>query len=83
MPRATRIVSAADRPDTTAVDTLILPFAQRQAHKGFLFGVKGTCVELDLAEPTRLRTDDALVLDDGGLVEVVAEAASERCRLVG
>ena len=73
MPRATRILSAADRPDTPAIDTLILPFAQRQAHKGFLFGVKGTCVELDLAEPTRLRTDDALVLDDGGLVEVVAE----------
>ena len=59
--------------DTPAVDTLILPYAQRQAQKGFLFGVKGTCVELDLAEPVRLRTDDALVLDDGRLVEVVAE----------
>jgi urease accessory protein len=30
-------------------------------------------VELDFAEPVRLRTDDALVLDDGGLIEVVAE----------
>ena len=59
--------------DTPVVDTLILPYAQRQAQKGFLFGVKGTCVELDFAEPVRLRTDDALVLDDGGLVEVVAE----------
>src|SRR6185436_12458838 len=47
--------------------------AQRQAQKGFLFGVKGTCVELDLAEPVRLRTDDALLLDDGTMVEVVAE----------
>ena len=39
-----------------------------------MFGVKGICVEIDLAEPARLRTDDALVLDDGELVEVVAEA---------
>lgn len=73
MPRATRVLPAAERPSAAAVDTLILPFAQRQAQKGFLFGVKGTCVELDLPEAVRLRTDDALVLDDGGLVEVVAE----------
>ena len=73
MPRATRVLHAAERRDTPVVDTLILPHAQRQAQKGFLFGVKGTCVELDFAEPVRLRTDDALVLDDGGLVEIVAE----------
>ena len=34
---------------------------------------QGHCVELDFAEPVRLRTDDALVLDHGGLVEIVAE----------
>src|SRR5260221_12297555 len=73
MPRATRVLHAAERRDTPAVDTLILSYAQRQAQKGFLFGVKGTCVEIDFAEPVRLRTDDALVLDDGGLVEIVAE----------
>jgi urease accessory protein len=73
MPRATRVVTAAERKDAPVIDTLILPQAQRQAQKGFLFGIKGTCVELDFAEPVRLRTDDALVLDDGGLIEVVAE----------
>jgi len=73
MPRATRILRAAERPDTSVIDTLILPQAQRQAQKGFLFGIKGTCVEIDFAEPVRLRTDDALVLDDGGLIEIVAE----------
>jgi urease accessory protein len=73
MPRATRVVTAAERKDAPVLDTLILPHAQRQAQKGFLFGTKGTCVELDFAEPVRLRTDDALVLDDGGLIEVVAE----------
>jgi len=55
------------------IDTLILSHAQRRAQKGFLFGVKGTCVELDFADAVRLRTDDALLLDSGGVVEVVAE----------
>jgi urease accessory protein len=73
MPRATRIVPAAERKDAPVTDTLILPHGQRQAQRGFLFGIKGTCVELDFAEPIRLRTDDALVLDDGALIEVVAE----------
>jgi urease accessory protein len=73
MPRATRVLTPAERNDTPVTDTLILPHAQRQAHKGFLFGSNGTCVELDFAEPVRLRTDDALLLDDGKLVEVVAE----------
>jgi urease accessory protein len=73
MPRATRVLKASERGSGAVLDTLILPYAQRQAQKGFLFGIKGTCVELDLAEPVRLKTDDALLLDDGGLVEVVAE----------
>ena len=73
MPRANRVLHAAERRDMPVADTLILSHAQRQAQKGFLFGVKGTCVEFDFAEPVRLRTDDALVLDDGGLVEIVAE----------
>src|SRR3954467_2880779 len=73
MPRATRVLRVAERQDIAVIHTLILSHAQRRAQKGFLFGVKGTCVELDFAEAVRLRTDDALVLDDGGLVEVVAE----------
>lgn len=73
MPRATRVLSSTEPRTEAVVDTLILPHAQRQAQKGFVFGVKGVCVEFDFAEPVRLRTDDALVLDDGGLVEVVAE----------
>jgi urease accessory protein len=76
MPRATRVLTAAKRRGDPVVDTLILSFAQRQAHKGFVFGINGTCVELDFPEPARLRTDDALVLDDGRLVEVVAEPES-------
>jgi urease accessory protein len=74
MPRATSVQLAADRKTGNVVDTLILPFAQRQVQQGFLFGVKGTCIEIDLAEPVRLRTDDALMLEGGGIVEIVAEA---------
>jgi urease accessory protein len=74
MPRAVRVVAAADRQAGPVADTLILPYAQRQVQQGFLFGIKGTCIELDLAEPRQLRTDDALILDDGGIVDVVAEA---------
>src|SRR5262249_43673891 len=58
----------------SVIDTLILTYAQRTAQRGFLFGVKGTCVEFNFAEPVLLRTDDALALDDGNIVEVVAEA---------
>ena len=74
MPRATQLVPSSERKPGRVVDTLILAFAQRQAQRGFLFGVKGTCVELDFAEPVRLRNDDVLLLDDGGFVEVVSEA---------
>jgi urease accessory protein len=73
MPRATRVLASTERRDQPVVDTLILPYAQRSAQKGFLFGVKGTCVELDFPDAVRLRTDDALLLDDGNLVEIVAE----------
>jgi urease accessory protein len=42
--------------------------------RGVLVGAKGTPIELDLPATPRLRTDDALLLDDGRLVEVVAAA---------
>jgi urease accessory protein len=74
MPRATSVQPAAQRKGGNVIDTLILPHAQRQVKQGFVFGVKGVCVEIDLAEPARLRTDDALVLDNGELIEIVAEA---------
>ncbi|HXF88443.1 MAG TPA: urease accessory protein UreE [Xanthobacteraceae bacterium] len=74
MPRAIKLVPAAARQGGEVIDTLIIPFAQRSMQRGFVFGVKGTCVEFDFAEPVLMRTDDALELDDGSLVEVVAEA---------
>jgi urease accessory protein len=72
MPRTQKVL----RPGETAgeiVDTLLLKFEDRSKQHGFVFGGKGTCVEFDFAVPPLLRTDDLLVLDDGHLVEVVAD----------
>ena len=38
-----------------------------------MFGGRGTCVEFDFPTPPLLRTDDLLLLDDGRLIEIVAE----------
>jgi len=72
MPRALSVLAAGHRHDQPVADTVILDFAQRSARKIFVTGVKGGIIEIDLHQPTRLRTDDLLVLDDGTLVEVVA-----------
>ena len=72
MPRATSVLAAADRHDRPVIDTVILDYAQRSEQKITVTGVKGCTFEIDLHPPARLRTDDLLLLDDGGLVEVVA-----------
>ena len=72
MPRATSVLAAADRQDRPVIDTVILDYAQRSAQKITVTGVKGGVIEIDLHQPARLHTDDLLVLDNGGLVEVVA-----------
>jgi urease accessory protein len=76
MPRATKILRAGEARPAEAVDTLILDYDQRQTRQGFFFTGKGACIELDFAEPPALATDDALVLDDGSLIEVVADSES-------
>jgi urease accessory protein len=71
--RATRVLAAAERRDRPLADTVILDYAQRSStQKIAVTGVKGGAFEIDLHQPARLRTDDLLLLDDGGLVEVVA-----------
>ncbi len=74
MPRTTKVLRAGEARPAPAVDTLMLDYDQRQATQGFFFTGKGTCIEFDFAEPPALATDDAVVLDDGGLIEVVADS---------
>jgi urease accessory protein len=73
MRRATRVI--ADRVhNAPIVDTLLLTSEQRQNPHGLLTGIGGTAVAVELAEPVRLRGGDHLELEDGGLVEILAEA---------
>lgn len=74
MPRATSVVDASHRHGQPVVDTVILDYAQRSAGKVSVTGVKGGAIDIDLPRPARLRTDDLLLLEDGGLVEVVEAA---------
>jgi urease accessory protein len=74
MPRATQVLRACEPRPAAAAETLMLDFAQRQTKQGFFFTGKGTCVEFDFAEPPALATDDVLVLDDGRLIEIVADS---------
>jgi len=71
MLRAIRVLSSAERGSRPVVDTVILDYAQRSA-QATVNGLKGGRFEITLGDATRLRTDDALLLEDGSLVEVVA-----------
>jgi len=80
MPRTQKILpkgepngTPLETPFGEIVDTLLLKFEDRRRQQGFVFGGKGTCIEFDFPAPPSLHTDDLLVLDDGKLVEVVAD----------
>jgi len=73
MPRTQKVLRSGDRGPGEIIDTLLLKFEDRVKQQGFVFGGKGTCIEFDFPAPPLLRTDDLLVLDDGCLVEVVAD----------
>ena len=56
------------------VDCVVLDFDERHRRRFRMQGVRGTVFLLDLAEATTLRGGDALALESGALVEVVAAA---------
>ncbi len=72
MLRASNVITAAQRNGRPLADTVILDYAQRSAQHITVTGVNGAVIDIALHAPVRLRTDDLLVLEDGGLVEVVA-----------
>jgi urease accessory protein len=53
-------------------DTVVLGFDDRHRRRMAMTGVRGTAFLLDLPDAVALRGGDALVLDDGALIEVVA-----------
>jgi urease accessory protein len=74
MPRITAVLAAEHADAGRIVDTTVLSFDARRAQRGFLVGLNGIRYEVDLPAPVTLRMGDLLVLEDGGLVDVVAEA---------
>ena len=70
-PRATA-VEAAGRWHGEAAETVVLDFDERHRRRVAMTGTGGLAFLLDLPEPVMLRGGDALRLEDGRLVEVVA-----------
>ena len=57
-----------------ATDRVVLDYDNRQRRRIAMTGNNGIAFLLDLASPAGLRGGDALVLEDGRLIEVVAAA---------
>jgi urease accessory protein len=73
MPRAIARIAAGEAGDRPIRDTLLLDHEQRKNPSGLVSALRGTAIELALPRGVALRHDDLLLLDDGGLVEVVAQ----------
>ena len=69
--RASRVVAGGDWHEA-ACDSVVLDYDDRHRRRVAMRGVHGTAFLLDLAEAVALHGGDALALDDGRLVEVVA-----------
>jgi urease accessory protein len=71
MIRATRVLPH-HRWDQAAADTVVLGFDDRHRRRMAMTGTRGLEFLLDLENAVALRGGDALVLEDGRLIEVVA-----------
>ncbi|MGA9090091.1 MAG: urease accessory protein UreE [Bradyrhizobium sp.] len=71
MIRATE-VRGAHRWSEPPADTVVLDFDDRHRRRMAMMGTRGLAFLLDLENAVALRGGDALVLDDGRLIEVVA-----------
>lgn len=70
MIRATAVRARSDWQD--AADSVVLDFDDRHRRRIAMTGTRGLAFLLDLPDAVALRGGDALVLEDGRLVEVVA-----------
>ena len=73
MIRATRVLGQHRWTEAPA-DTVVLDFDDRHRRRMAMTGTRGFEFLLDLENAVALRGGDALVLDDGRLIEVVAAA---------
>jgi urease accessory protein len=73
MIRATQVLGQ-HRWTQSAADTVVLDFDDRHRRRMAMTGTRGLEFLLDLEDAVALRGGDALVLEDGRLIEVVAAA---------
>ena len=73
MIRATTVLGQ-HRWTQSAADTVVLDFDDRHRRRMAMTGTRGLEFLLDLENAVALRGGDALVLEDGRLIEVVAAA---------
>ena len=71
MSRAAKIIRQHEWKQAAA-DTVVLDFDDRYRRRMAMTGTRGLAFMLDLEEAVVLRGGDALVLDDGRLIEIVA-----------
>jgi urease accessory protein len=74
MSRVTSVLAAGSYDAVSIADSVILDREQRRGGHAAFTTVGGLRVEFDPAGQAMLRMGDALVVEDGRLVEVVAEA---------
>ncbi len=72
MLRATSVLPKGHWPDRPVAEIVVLDFDDRHRRRIAMTGTGGLEFLLDLDEAIALRGGDALVLDDGRLIEVVA-----------
>lgn len=72
MPRAIARLKAGEAGSRPVRDALLLDLAERRNCVGTVIGLRGSAIELALPGGTVLFHDDLLLLDDGGVVEIVA-----------
>jgi urease accessory protein len=73
MKRASQIRPAGQWNDGEAVDRVVLDADERHRRRVVLTGESGLTFLLDLLHTTALRNGDALVLDDGSIVQVASK----------
>ncbi len=75
-------ISAKGAWQATAADTIVLDYEGRHRRRVAMTATRGTQFLLDLPEAVALRGGDALILEDGRLIEIIAapeELAEIRC----
>ena len=73
MLRVTKLLRGREVDVTRVVDVVVLNFERRRHCHGTLLGTKGTQLFVAFPQSTPLHGGDALLLDTGDIVEVVAE----------